>query len=1002
MRTRFAVCVLTSLFLGCSHAPNPGPALAIVPGSSGAIEISGPTRFSAIADNTRAEVRWSLGDGAGTLSSTSGYQVVYTPPPGRTQVTLIAATDDGVSAAVQITSQPNSLTSAAIPGLHAEVTVNYDAMDIPHIQCATKLDCFAVQGYIHARDRLFQMDFLRHVARAHLAELIGIDGLSQDVQLRTLLTARNGHRLEDDLVAALDPDTAAVVSAYGTGVNAFLAELHKHPEILPGEYGQLPFAITANEIADWSAHDTVAIVRLQQFQLSESLSAELDNAQFAAVYGSGPLADVGKMTAWIRAAAPSTEQTHTLSALEPQPMGRSAKAAAASSSPSAPLSAWRQAIAQSALQLQGMRNALRPVDASVGSNNWVVAASKSATGAAMVANDPHLALQYPPLFHLSAMKSAVAADHLDVTGGAFPGIPGVLVGRGAHVGWGVTVVGYDVTDLYLEQFLPPASCPVAAIPCVRFRGAPVATIAVPQMFQVRTAAGLVDAQTLGLGASVPSAVVIVPHHGPVIRAPDGSGRAVSVRWVGHEANSSDLKGILALNSAVDVDAAIAGLADYIVGAQNFVLADDRGHIAYDPHAWVPVRRFADIRLTDHPMPPWFPLPGDGSAEWGDGTANCATATPTPVPRSCWIAEAQLPFGKDPAQGFFVTANADPTFPSVSDDNNPLAHPPYLSYDWDDSTGFRATRITERLNHAIAAGPVSVAEMESIQSDHVSRPGIVFTNYIANLPSSASDPPELANARAVLADWATHGWDCPSGLTGADPATSAVDRTPATVANSAGCLLFHGFIRALFTRVFRDDLQVAGQEVTQLRAMKAMIYMLSLDPASPNYAANTSFCNDVGARGELAAAHSCREQVQAALVAAYSAIAARFGPPAEWVWGRTHTLTPVSPLPLVTTDYQPGPYARPGGAFTVDVGAPSTSAAGVDFSYGFGANVRHISVMDPGKPMTEFQLPGPERDGPAWFTAPDLLGQWAVNHYVDVAIGDRIEAVTTTTQSFHAN
>src|SRR5581483_3042250 len=91
-----------------------------------------------------------------------------------------------------------------------------------------------------------------------------------------------------------------------------------------------------------------------------------------------------------------------------------------------------------------------PRHASVGSNNWVVSGALSDTGKAMVANDPHLSLQYPPLFHLSVMTSSNQADNLNLAGGAFPGIPGALVGRGANVGWGVTVVGYDVTDLYLE------------------------------------------------------------------------------------------------------------------------------------------------------------------------------------------------------------------------------------------------------------------------------------------------------------------------------------------------------------------------------------------------------------------------------------------------------------------------------------------------------------------------------------------------------------------------
>ena len=105
-----------------------------------------------------------------------------------------------------------------------------------------------------------------------------------------------------------------------------------------------------------------------------------------------------------------------------------------------------------------------------------------------------------------------------------------------------------------------------------------------------------------------------------------------------------------------------------------------------------------------------------------------------------------------------------------------------------------------------------------------------------------------------------------------------------------------------------------------------------------------------------------------------------------MWGRVHTIKPVSLLALVTNGYSPGPYARPGGAFTVDVGTPVADRRGLDFAYGSGGNVRHISLMDPAKPVVKMQLPGPERDGPAVTVGPDLLGQWVKNSYFDYAVG----------------
>src|SRR5262249_19052014 len=140
-----------------------------------------------------------------------------------------------------------------------------------------------------------------------------------------------------------------------------------------------------------------------------------------------------------------------------------------------------------------------------------------------------------------------------------------------------------------------------------------------------------------------SLVVIVPHHGPVIQAPDPkTGVGFSVRWTGQEGTTQDSKAFYRLNTATDVNAAMLALKDYATGAQNFVLADDQGHIAYHPHALVPLRLWA---VKGAPIPPWFPLPGNGVAEWGDGTSNCAAA-PAAVPVSCWIADDKLPQGTD--------------------------------------------------------------------------------------------------------------------------------------------------------------------------------------------------------------------------------------------------------------------------------------------------------------------------------------------------------------------
>ena len=1052
-----AVCVVgtvTPMIVGCSDT-NPAATLTITPSNNdGTFAVSSATAFTAVLTNSTtptASVSWSV-TGDGSISDASGLHTSYIPKLGSGAATL-TATAGGLSASVKITSSPVTLTGATIPGLTAAVTVQYDAEDIPHIQCSATLDCIAVQGYIQARDRFFPMDFLRHVATSHLAELIGVAGLSQDIQLRTLFKTRAGHRIEDDLVTAAnkDPVTAGVLSAFVGGVNAYIAQMRAGTAPLPGEYAQLPFPLTGADIADWRPQDSLAMARLQQFQLSETLEDEAAMGAFAAVYGpTGTHPDDDKFQAWLQARQPKTEQAHTLEATPFTPPAFAPPAQTAMVKPTpTKLGKLRDGLVALNQRLSTLHQFMRRADASVGSNNWVVAGAISDSGKAMVANDPHLGLQYPPLFHLSVMTSSNPADNLNLAGGAFPGIPGALVGRGNNVGWGVTVVGYDVTDLYMETLVAdgssgnvttaptPTTAPCTpTAPCVMYKSAPEHLILVPlakalgsqDPILVRTGPGasFQDATTLATPpVTVPLVVSIAPHHGPVIQQLNAT-TVISARWTGQEGNTQDFKAIFGLNTAHNVDEAVAALKFFSTGAQNFVLADDQGNIAYDPHALVPVRNFADpTKVGANAQPPWLPLHGaDGSAEWGDGMADCASATDTPLPATCWLTDTnetgQLPFGKNPAKGYFFTANADPI--GVSDLSNdptiegtlppgfgafallgayPTVGKPYMSYSWDDSTGFRATRIEQMIEAAKKAHTkISLADMQAIQSDHMSRPGAAFKPFIDVALQDPLVKPLSAGqtlGQSVLNQWAANGFDCPSGLTGSDPKNSPVDATPTVAQNSAGCMLFHTFLRFLLTNVFTDDLAVAGQSVDGLHAIKAMLSALDSNPdAHVKANLGSTFCQTVGVKGTI----TCNQQVGAALDSAVAELTAKLGAPSNWVWGRVHTIQPVSLLQLVTTNYQPGPYARPGGAFTVDVGNPSVNSAdGLSFPYVSGGNVRHISVMDPTTPQIKMQLPGPERDGPTTSPGPNLLGGWVSNTYFDFAIGSQINSVAVSSQTF---
>jgi acyl-homoserine lactone acylase PvdQ len=244
----------------------------------------------------------------------------------------------------------------------------------------------------------------------------------------------------------------------------------------------------------------------------------------------------------------------------------------------------------------------------------------------------------------------------------------------------------------------------------------------------------------------------------------------------------------------------------------------------------------------------------------------------------------------------------------------------------------------------------------------------------------------------MASWKTSGvpYDCPTGLGGTDPAHSAAVTTDPARTNSAACHLFHVFIRSLLPAVFADDLAPAGLGVSGVNAVKGMLYMLE----TPAVAQASGFCGST--------ATACDDQVRTALSGAWASLRATLGDPAAggWAWGRVHTFQPVSQFPLVTLGFEPGPFARPGGAFTVDVASPSLSGSGTAFPFTSSANVRHVSVMDAAAPVVRMQLPGPQVSEPYGVMAgPDLLGNWTTNTYFDYATSAQVSGATVASQRF---
>ena len=299
-------------------------------------------------------------------------------------------------------SLPEISGEHVVEGLDAPVEIIRDRHAVPHINASTIADALFAQGYVHAQDRLWQMEFQRRVGAGRLAEVVGAEALPTDRFMRML----GLYRLAEASIAHLSEDTLAWLSAYADGVNAFLAE-RSGP--LPPEF--LVFGHDA--IEPWRPADSIVWVKMMALDLSRNWRNELLRARLASQLSDEQIADL-----W--PGYPSD----------------------------APVSL---AALGEALDLDRLHALLPPAPPpGLGSNGWVLAGERSETGGPLLANDPHLGYRTPGTWYLAHLK----APELELIGAGLPGLPGIVLGHNGEIAWGMTNTGPDSQDLFIEKVDP--------------------------------------------------------------------------------------------------------------------------------------------------------------------------------------------------------------------------------------------------------------------------------------------------------------------------------------------------------------------------------------------------------------------------------------------------------------------------------------------------------------------------------------------------------------------
>jgi penicillin amidase len=537
-----------------------------------------------------------------------------------------------------------------IRGLTSNVQVVRDPLGIPHIYADNADDLFFAEGYVQAQDRLWQMEYNRRIGHGTLSEMFGAATIKQDRFLRTIGL---GRAAEADVTAMSDSDKRPL-QAFANGVNAFI---DAHRDNLPIE-----FTILGIQPAPWQPVDTVAWGKVMAYNLGGDYEAELLRASLIDKLGAAkekelvlPYPATGPFTIPPEAKNYQSQMTDEKWQMTNVPIG-------------AP--DWK-AIAQINASL-GLR------DEAVGSNNWVVDGTKSATGKPLLANDPHLGIQMPSIWYEMGLHCVPKSDACpyNVTGYTFPGVPGIVIGHNDRIAWGVTNVGPDVQDLYVEKINPQNPNQY------EYQGKWEELQVVDEPIKVKN----VVSETLH---------VQITRHGPIMTPVlPGVTQPLALQWTALRDRSRLFESVLMIDRAQNWNDFRAALRLWDVPSQNFVYADVDGNIGYQMPGNVPIRPTGDNGSV--PVAGWT-----GTNEW-----------------SGYIPFDELPFVYNPPTHFVATANqavVPPTYKYL------------IANDW--AAPYRKQRIDDLLT---AKDKLSVDDFKAIQGDVYSIPLAQFQKYVVAL------------------------------------------------------------------------------------------------------------------------------------------------------------------------------------------------------------------------------------------------------------------------------
>lgn len=509
-----------------------------------------------------------------------------------------------------------------LQGPKAEIRIVRDRFSVPHIEASNRHDGLFALGYVHAQDRMWQMEFQRRVGQGRLSEFAGDVTLRTDIFLRTM----GFYRAAEATVANLDQATQDDLQAYAKGVNAWL---DNRTALLPPE-----FHILGVTPEPWKPADTLVWLKMMAMNLSGNWSSEALRARIASRLGPEMMRQL-----WPEYPA------------------------------DAPIALGEQAALWQTPAIDDLLDIWPSQPTGIGSNNWVIDGSLSATGKPLLANDPHLGLQAPAVWYFAHINDG----ENETIGATLPGVPFVVLGRNRHVAWGFTNTAPDVQDLIIEEFNPENTD------------------------EYLTESGWETItkreETIRVGGGEDYVLTVrSTRHGPILfdrkDSSQGDGflsdnQAVAIRWHVLDDDEFSVRAGLRTASAKSVVQFIEVMRDFHGAQQNMVVADVSGSIGFVAAGRVPIRADRSDWQGMLPGRGWDPLSR----------------------RTGFIPFEELPQIVNPETGYVITANNRITGP---------AYPHFITNEW--AQPFRAQRIHDLLTGRTAH---TIDSFRDMQADQVS-------------------------------------------------------------------------------------------------------------------------------------------------------------------------------------------------------------------------------------------------------------------------------------------